>query len=131
MNKNELSSEQHTEFITLLKARFEKHPNRHKGLIWKGIQAKLDAQSDKLWSLSQMEATGGEPDVIGYDAKTGEYIFCDCSIETPKGRRSICYDREALNARKEHKPQNTALDMASAMGVKILTEEQYRDLQKL
>ena len=131
MHKNKLTSEQSTEFIALLKARFEKHSNRHKDLVWKDIQTKLEAQNDKLWSLSQMEETGGEPDVVGYDAKTSQYIFCDCSIETPKGRRSICYDREALEARKEHKPENTALDMATTMGVEILTEEQYRDLQHI
>ena len=131
MNKNELSPEQCTELITLLKARFEKYSNRHKDLAWADVQARLETQSDKLSSLFQMEETGGEPDVIGYDRKTGEYIFCDCSIETPKGRRSICYDREALEARKEHKPENTALDMATTMGVEILTEEQYRDLQHI
>ena len=131
MNKNELSPEQYTELISLLKARFEKYSNRHKNLAWADVQARLKTQSDKLSSLFQMEETGGEPDVIGYDRKTGEYIFCDCSIETPKGRRSICYDREALEARKEHKPENTVLDMAAAMGVEILTEEQYRDLQHI
>ena len=131
MNKNELSPEQCTELINLLKARFEKYSNRHKDLAWADVQARLETQSDKLSSLFQMEETGGEPDVIGYDRKTGEYIFCDCSIETPKGRRSICYDREALEARKEHKPENAALDMAAAMGIEILTEEQYRDLQHI
>ena len=131
MNKNELSPEQCTELIALLKARFGKYSNRHKDLLWADIQARLETQNDKLSSLFQMEQTGGEPDVIGYDRKTGEYIFCDCSIETPKGRRSICYDHEALEARKEHKPENTALDMATTMGIEILTEEQYRDLQHI
>lgn len=131
MNKNELSPEQCTELINLLKARFEKYSNRHKDLAWADVQTRLETQNDKLSSLFQMEETGGEPDVIGYDRKTGEYIFCDCSIETPKGRRSMCYDREALEARKEHKPENTALDMAAAMGIEILTEEQYRDLQHI
>ncbi len=131
MNKNELSPKQCIELITLLKARFEKYSNRHKDLAWADVQTRLETQSEKLLSLFQMEETGGEPDVIGYDRKTGEYIFCDCSIETPKGRRSICYDREALEARKEHKPENAALDMAAAMGIEILTEEQYRDLQHI
>ena len=131
MSKNILSSEQTKELLLILKIRFETNMNRHKDLAWADVQARLETQSDKLSSLFQMEETGGEPDVIGYDRKTGEYIFCDCSIETPKGRRSICYDREALEARKEHKPENAALDMAAAMGIEILTEEQYRDLQHI
>ena len=105
--------------------------NRHKGLEWAKVQAKLEANAEKLWSLNEMESTGGEPDVVGHDKKTGEYIFFDCSAESPKGRRSICYDREALEARKEHKPKNSAMDMAAAMGIELLTEEQYRELQKL
>ena len=131
MSKNILSSEQTKELLLILKIRFETNMNRHKDLAWADVQARLETQSDKLSSLFQMEETGGEPDVIGYDRKTGEYIFCDCSIETPKGRRSICYDPEALEARKEHKPENAALDMAAAMGIEILTEEQYRDLQHI
>lgn len=131
MSKNILSSEQTKELLLILKIRFETNMNRHKDITWDTLQTRVLAQSDKLYTLSKMEQTGGEPDVIGYDRKTGEYIFCDCSIETPKGRRSICYDREALEARKEHKPENTALDMAAAMGIEILTEEQYRDLQHI
>jgi hypothetical protein len=104
---------------------------RHKGLVWGEVEDKLEAQAEKVWSLSEMERTGGEPDVVGYDKKTGEYIFYDCSAESPKGRRSLCYDREALNSRKEHKPKDNAMDLANAMGVEILTEEQYRELQKL
>jgi len=126
-----LSPAQREELLTTLKARFEKHMNRHKGLEWAKVQAKLEANSEKLWSLSEMEATGGEPDVVGFDKKTGEYVFYDCSAESPKGRRSVCYDREALNARKENKPKDSAMDMATAIGVEILTEEQYRELQKL
>ena len=129
--KKQLSSEQREELLTVLKARFEKNMNRHKGLEWAKVQAKLEANTEKLWSLSEMERTGGEPDVVGHDKKAGEYIFYDCSAESPKGRRSLCYDREALESRKEHKPQNNALEMATAMGVEILTEEQYRELQKL
>lgn len=117
--------------IRALKARFEQNMNRHKGLKWANVQAKLEANTEKLWSLHEMERTGGEPDVVAHDAKTGEYIFYDCSAESPKGRRSVCYDREALEARKEHKPADSALDMAAAMGIEILTEEQYRALQKL
>jgi uncharacterized protein DUF4256 len=130
-NKNQLSSQQRAELLTALKVRFEKNMNRHKGLEWAKVQAKLEANTEKLWSLHEMERTGGEPDVIGHDKKTSEYIFYDCSGESPKGRRSVCYDREALESRKEHKPGNNAVDMASAMGVELLTEEQYRELQKL
>ena len=127
----ELSPEQREELLTALKARFEKNMNRHKGVEWAKVQAKLEASPEKLWSLNEMERTGGEPDVVGHDKKTGEYIFFDCSAESPKGRRSICYDHEALEARKEHKPENSAIEMAADMGIEILTEEQYRELQKL
>ena len=130
-NKKELSSEQRKELLSALKTRFEKNMNRHKGLEWAKVQAKLEANTKKLWSLNEMERTGGEPDVVGQDKKTSEYIFFDCSAESPKGRRSICYDREALESRKEHKPENNAIDMAAAMGIELLTEEQYRALQKL
>jgi hypothetical protein len=130
-NKKELSAEQRQELLTALKARFEKNMNRHKGLEWIQVQAKLEGKAEKLWSLNEMETTGGEPDVVGLDKKTGEYIFCDCSAESPKGRRSVCYDREALESRKEHKPENNVIDMAAAMGIDLLTEEQYRELQKL
>jgi Protein of unknown function (DUF4256) len=130
-NKKELSSEQHKELLSALKTRFEKNMNRHKGLEWAKVQAKLEGNIEKLWSLNEMERTGGEPDVVGYDKKTGEYIFYDCSAESPKSRRSLCYDREALEARKEFKPKNNAIDMAAAMGIELLTEEQYRALQKL
>jgi hypothetical protein len=130
-SKKALSSAQREELLRALKARFEKNMNRHKGLEWAKVLAKLEASMEKLWSLNEMERTGGEPDVVGHDKKTGEYIFYDCSAETPKGRRSVCYDREALESRKEHRPENNAVDMAAAMGVEILTEEQYRDLQKL
>ena len=126
-----LSSAQREELLKTLKARFEKNMNRHKGLEWAKVQAKLEANPEKLWSLNEMERTGGEPDVVGHDKKTGEYIFYDCSAESPKGRRSVCYDREALESRKEHKPKNSAMDMAAAMGIELLTEEQYRELQKL
>jgi Protein of unknown function (DUF4256) len=126
-----LSKTQREEILTILQARFEKNVDRHRGLEWTKIQEKLEANGEKLWSLYEMERTGGEPDVVGHDTKTGEYIFYDCAPESPKGRRSICYDREALEARKEHKPQNNAMDMAAAMGVELLTEEQYRGLQKL
>jgi hypothetical protein len=129
--KKKLSPAQSDELLRALKARFEKNMNRHKGLEWAKVQAKLDANPDKLWSLNEMEKTGGEPDVVGHDKKTGEYIFYDCSAESPKDRRSFCYDREALEARKEHKPKNSAIDMAAAMGIELLTEEQYRELQKL
>jgi hypothetical protein len=130
-NKKELSPEQREELLRAMKTRFEKNMNRHKGLEWAKVQAKLAANTEKLWSLHEMERTGGEPDVVGHDIKTGEYIFYDCSAESPKGRRSLCYDREALEARKEHKPENNAIDMAAAMGIELLTEEQYRELQKL
>jgi hypothetical protein len=126
-----LSPEQREELLTTLKARFEKHINRHKGLEWTKVQAKLEANAEKLWSLNEMERTGGEPDVVGHDKKTGEYIFYDCSAESPKGRRSVCYDREALELRKEHKPENSAVAMATEMGIELLTEEQYRELQQL
>ena len=129
--KKELSSEQREELLRALKARFEDNMNRHKDLEWAKVQAKLEANTEKLWSLNEMERTGGEPDVVGHDKKTGEYIFYDCSAESPKGRRSVCYDREALESRKEHKPENNAIDMAAAMGIELLTEEQYRELQKL
>src|SRR6476620_12631229 len=129
--KEKLSREQHEKVLGTLKARFEKNMNRHKGLEWALLQAKLEANADKLWSLSEMERTGGEPDVVGYDKKTGEYIFYDCSAESPKDRRSLCYDREALDSRKENKPANNAMDVAAAMGIELLSEEQYRALQKL
>lgn len=130
-NKKELTSGQHEELIKALKDRFEKNINRHKDIEWASVQAKLEAHPEKLWSLSEMGKTGGEPDVVDQDKTTGEYIFYDCSPESPKGRRSICYDREALESRKEHKPENNALDMAANMGIELLTEEQYRELQKL
>ena len=126
-----LSTGETNELLASLKARFEKNMQRHKGYAWTDIEARLNASKEKLWSLDQMEKTGGEPDVIGFDKKTGEYIFCDCSAESPKDRRSLCYDREALNARKEHKPKNSAVDMAADMGVELLTEEEYRSLQQL
>ncbi len=129
--KNKLSPEQREELLRALKARFEKNMNRHKGHEWIKVQAKLEANTERLWSLNEMERTGGEPDVVGGDKKTGEYIFYDCSAETPKGRRSVCYDREALGSRKEHKPKNNAIDMAAAIGIELLTEEQYRELQEL
>jgi len=129
--KKKLSPEQREELLRALKARFEKNMNRHKGLEWAIVQAKLDDNTEKLWSLNEMERTGGEPDVVGYDKKTGEYIFYDCSAESPKGRRNVCYDREALESRKAFKPEDNAIDMAAAMGIEILTEEQYRELQKL
>ena len=117
--------------LITLKARFENNMNRHKDIEWVGVQAKLEAHDEKLWSLNEMEKTGGEPDVVGYDEKMGEYIFYDCSAETPKGRRKVCYDREGLESRKEHKPENNAIDMAAVMGIELLTEEQYRELQQL
>ncbi|WP_332646040.1 DUF4256 domain-containing protein [Lysinibacillus sp. 54212] len=126
-----LTSEQHTEVVQTVKDRFEKNMHRHEGIEWEQVLARLEQSPEKLWSLYQMEATEGEPDVIGLDANTGEYIFMDCSVESPKGRRSICYDREALESRKQHKPQNSAMDMATEMGIEILTEEQYRELQSL
>ena len=129
--KKKLSAEQSEALLKVLKARFEKNMNRHKGLEWAKVQAKLQANPEKLWSLDEMEITGGEPDVVGHDKKTGEYIFYDCSAESPKDRRSVCYDHEALESRKEHKPKNNALDMAADMGVELLTEEQYRELQQL
>ncbi len=133
INSNEkgLSPEQRKELLRALKARFEKNMNRHKDLEWDKVQAKLETNAEKLWSLNEMERTGGEPDVVRHDKKTGEYIFYDCSAESPKGRRSVCYDREALDSRKEHKPQDDAIDMAAALGIELLTEEQYRELQKL
>ncbi len=127
----ELSTEQREGLLHTLKARYEKNMNRHIGLEWADVQAKLVANPEKLWSLHEMEITGGEPDVVGHDNQTGEYIFYDCSAESPKGRRSICYDREALESRKEHKPKNSAVEMATAMGIELLSEEQYRELQKL
>jgi hypothetical protein len=130
-NKLELPPEQRKELLMALRARFEKNMNRHKGLAWAEVQAKLGAGTEKLWSLNEMESTGGEPDVVGQDKKTGEYIFYDCSPESPKSRRSLCYDREALESRKENKPKGNARDMATAMGIELLTEEQYRGLQKL
>ncbi|WP_288879008.1 DUF4256 domain-containing protein [Pedobacter panaciterrae] len=129
-NKKELSSEQREELLKTLKNRFEKNMNRHKDIEWTKVQAKLEANPQKLWSLDDMEVTGGEPDVVGYDKSKNEYIFYDCAAETPKGRRSLCYDRAALDARKEHKPQNSAMDVAADMGIEILTEEQYRELQQ-
>jgi hypothetical protein len=129
-NKKDLSPEQGEELLRALKARFEENMNRHKGLEWDQVQAKLEANGEKLWSLNEMERTGGEPDVVDHDKKEGEYIFYDCSPESPKGRRSVCYDREALESRKEHKPEDNAIDMAAAMGIELLTEEQYRELQK-
>ncbi|HMJ69002.1 MAG TPA: DUF4256 domain-containing protein [Cyclobacteriaceae bacterium] len=130
-NKKKLSAGQREELILTLRARFEKNMKRHKGIEWPKVEAKLEAAPDKLWSLNEMETTGGEPDVVGQDKKTGEYIFYDCSAESPKGRRSICYDHEALESRKEHKPADSAIGMAGDMGIDILTEEEYRDLQKL
>ena len=126
-----MKAQQRDELITLLKNRFEKNMNRHKGLAWNDVHARLETDKEKLRSLGEMEATGGEPDVVGYDKKTGEYIFYDCAAETPQGRRSICYDREGLESRKENKPENNAVDMAAAMGIELLTEEQYRELQTL
>jgi hypothetical protein len=131
IGKKDFSSAQKEELLKTLELRFEKNSNRHKGLEWSQIRAKLAANAEKLWSLNEMEKTGGEPDVIGYDKGTGEFIFCDCSAESPAGRRSFCYDREALQSRKEFKPKNSAVDMAAAIGIELLTEEQYRELQKL
>ena len=130
-NKKELSPKQREELLKALKDRFEKNMNRHKGLVWAKVQAKLEANAEKLWPLNEMERTGGEPDVVSHDKKTGEYVFYDCSAESPKGRTSFCYDREALDSRKEHKPKNNVMDMAAAMGIEFLTEEQYFELQKL
>ena len=129
--KKEFSTKHRDELLNTLKARFEKNINRHKGLEWAKVQAKLEANTEKLWSLNEMERTGGEPDVVDHDKETDEYIFCDCSPESPKGRRSVCYDREALESRKEHKPEDNAIDMAAAIGIELLTEEHYRELQKL
>ena len=126
-----MTANQREGLLSTLKARFEKNMNRHKGLEWAKVQARLEANPDRLRSLNEMESTGGEPDVVGHDKRTGEYIFYDCSEESPKGRRSVCYDRKALESRKEHKPKNSAMDMAAAMGIELLTEEQYRELQKL
>lgn len=130
-NKKELSPKQQEDLLKTLKARFEKNKNRHKSIEWAKVQARLEADPGKLWSLSEMESTGGEPDVVGHDKKTGEYIFYDCAAESPAGRRSFCYDRKALESRKEHKPKNSAVDMATAMSIELLTEEQYRELQQL
>jgi hypothetical protein len=129
--KRDLPPEQRKALLNALKARFEKNAKRHEGLEWAKVQARLEANARKLWSLHEMEKTGGEPDVVGQDPKTGEYLFFDCSPETPRGRTSVCYDREALDSRKEHKPKNAALDLAAAMGIELLTEEQYRELQKV
>ena len=130
-NKNKLSPAQREELLSALKDRFEKNMNRHKGLEWAKVETRLEANAEKLWSLNEMERTGGEPDVIGYDKRAGEYTFYDCSAESPKGRRSVCYDGEALRSRKEHKPKNSATEMASDMGIELLDEAQYRELQKL
>jgi hypothetical protein len=130
-NKKQLSPKQRDELLAALKARFERNLNRHKGLNWAKVEARLEADAEKLWSLNEMERTGGEPDVVGHDKKTGEYIFWDCSAESPKGRTSFCYDRKGLESRKEHRPKNTAMDTAAAMGIELLTEEEYQELQKL
>jgi Protein of unknown function (DUF4256) len=130
-NRKNLSPTQRQELLGMLKARFEKNVKRHRGLEWAKVQSKLEANDEKLWSLNEMETTGGEPDVVGFDKKTGEFVFYDCAAESPKGRRSVCYDREALESRKEHKPKNSAIDMAAAMGIELLSEEQYRELLKL
>lgn len=130
-NKQELSPAQQEELISIIKSRFEKNMNRHPGIRWAAVEAKLESNPGKLWSLNEMEITGGEPDVVGFDEKTGEYIFYDCSEESPKGRRSVCYDREGLDSRKEYKPENSAVDMAADMGIELLNEEQYRYLQEL
>ena len=129
--KQKLSPEQRAELLATLRARFEKNMNRHKGLKWAEVAARLEANAGKLWSLQAMEQTGGEPDVVGHDKKTDEYLFFDCSAESPKGRTSVCYDREGLDSRKEHKPADSAMDMAAAMGIELLTAEQYRELQQL
>lgn len=130
-NNKKLSSEEQTELLGILKKRFDKNGNRHKGLEWAKVQERLIMNPEKIWSLGEMEETGGEPDVVGFDKKTSEYIFMDCSEESPKGRRSVCYDREGLESRKEHQPDNNAIDMATDMGIDVLTEEQYRELQQL
>jgi hypothetical protein len=127
----DMQEEQREELLGTLKARFEKNMGRHEGLEWANVQAKLEADPEKLWSLNEMERTGGEPDVVGYDKETGEYLFFDCSAESPEGRRSVCYDREGQDSRKQHRPENNAIDMAASMGIELLTEEQYRELQKL
>lgn len=129
--KQELPLQQQEKLIETLRARFEKNMNRHQGLVWDNVRTKLRTNAEKLWSLNEMEQSGGEPDVIGFDEHTGAYTFCDCSAESPKGRRSVCYDREALESRKEHKPKHNAMDMATSIGISLLTEEQYRELQKL
>lgn len=131
MAANTLSPEQQSELLATLKTRFEKNKTRHEGIEWSKVQAKLEANPKKLWSLNEMERTEGEPDVVGYDSKTDEYIFYDCSTESPKGRRSFCFDRAALDSRKEHKPQNSVMDVAAAMGIELLSEQQYRNLQQL
>jgi len=130
-NKKELSSEQREELLRILKVRFEKNMNRHKGVEWAKLRASIEANTAKLWSLSEMERTGGEPDVVDLDKNSGEYIFYDCSAESPKGRRSVCYDLDGQESRKDYKPENNAIDMAASMGIELLTEEQYRELQKL
>lgn len=129
--RKELSARQRESLLEVLRARFEANPTRHKGMKWAEVRERLEAGSDKLWSLNEMETTGGEPDVVGHDKKTGEYVFVDCSPETPAGRRSVCYDREALDSRKEHKPANSAMEMATAMGIEMLTEEEYLSLQRV
>ena len=131
MPKTNLSSKQREDLLKALKSRFEKNMNRHKGLDWPKVQSRLEANPEKLWSLSEMERTGGEPDIVGYDRKTGEYIFYDCAADSPSGRRSLCYDREALDSRKANKPKGNAVEMAAAMGIELLTEEEYRELQQL
>src|SRR3954449_601664 len=131
MAKVTLSKQQREEILKTLKARFEQNKDRHQGLKWAEVQARLEADAQKVWSLNEMERTGGEPDVVGQDKKTGEYVFYDCAAESPKNRRSVCYDREALESRKEHKPKDSAVDMAAGMGIELLTEEQYRELQKI
>ncbi|MDX1479295.1 MAG: DUF4256 domain-containing protein [Saprospiraceae bacterium] len=131
MEQTMLDPEQQNEIIRILSARFEQHPHRHPDMVWTAIQRKLDAYPHKLWSLHEMERTGGEPDVVGYDASTGEFVFFDCSAESPAGRRSVCYDRAGLESRKQHRPDHNAVDMAEEMGVQLMTEQQYRDLQKL
>lgn len=128
--KKELSSKQCEELLSLLKARFQKHMNRHEKIKWQEVQAKLEKNTSKIWSLNAMEMTGGEPDVIGYDEKTNQFLFCDCSAESPKGRRSLCYDNEALQSRKEFKPKDSAVEMAASIGIELLTEEEYRNLQQ-
>lgn len=130
-SKNKLAASRAKELLNILQSRFEKNKSRHKAIEWSKVQAKLEANTAKLWSLNEMEITGGEPDVVGFDKESSEYIFYDCAAETPKGRRSICYDHEALNARKEHKPKDSAVNMATEMGIELLTEEQYRELQQM